>query len=105
MPKPEEVARQQIDAALDKAGWIVQDASAANVHAGRGVAIREFPLKAGHGFADYLLYVDRKAAGVVEAKKAGTTLTGVETQSEKYSAGLPDGLPAHHSPLPFLYQT
>src|SRR4051812_44358748 len=89
MPKPVEIARRQIDDALAKAGWTVQDADAANVHAGRGMALREFPLGAGHGFADYLLFVDAKAAGVVEAKKVGTTLTGVETQSEKYSAGLP----------------
>jgi type I restriction enzyme R subunit len=105
MPTPEELARQKIDADLALAGWLVQDANAANVHAGRGVAIREFPLKPGLGYADYLLYVEGKAAGVVEAKKAGTTLTGVETQSEKYSAGLPDALPAHQRPLPFLYQT
>ena len=49
-----------------------------------GWPFREFPLKTGHGFADYLLYVDAKAVGVVEAKKIGTTLTGVETQSDKY---------------------
>ena len=53
--------------------------------ASRGVAIREFPLP-GHGFADYLLYVDGKAAGVIEAKKQGTSLIGVETQSTKYNA-------------------
>ncbi len=68
-------------------------------------AVREFGLKPGHGTADYLLYVDQKAAGVVEAKPAGYTLTGVETQSGKYSEGLPDALPAHHKPLPFLYET
>ena len=67
--------RQQIDEALDKAGWAVQDVKGVNLHASRGVAIREFPLKQGHGTADYLLYVDGKAAGVVEAKKAGTTPT------------------------------
>ena len=99
MKKPEDAAREQIDAALEQAGWVVQDADAANVHAGRGVAIREFPLKQGHGFADYLLYVDGKAAGVIEAKKAGTTLTGVETQAAKYSEGLP-GRPAGPSPAP-----
>lgn len=33
------------------------------------------------GFADYLLYVDGKAAGVIEAKKEGATLTGMEVQS------------------------
>ncbi|MEJ7637447.1 MAG: hypothetical protein WKF75_05495, partial [Singulisphaera sp.] len=63
-----------------------------------------FPLRQGHGFADYLLYVDGKAAGVVEAKKVGTPLTGVETQTAKYSEGLPDALPSHRRPLPFLYQ-
>jgi type I restriction enzyme R subunit len=105
MPTPEEIARQQIDEAMDAAGWDVQNVEAANVHAARGVAIREFPLKHGHGLADYLLYVDGKAAGVVEAKKAGTTLTGVEIQAAKYSEGLPDALPAHQRPLPFLYQS
>lgn len=59
----------------------------------------------GYGAADYLLYADRKALGVVEAKKAGETLTGVEVQTEKYSAGLPAALPAWHRPLPFLYQS
>lgn len=91
---PEELARQKIDCILKQAGWLIQDVKDVNIHAGRGVAIREFPLKSGHGFADYLLYVDGKAAGVIEAKKIGTTLTGVEIQSEKYSKGLPDGLPA-----------
>src|SRR5438132_259826 len=105
MAAPEESARQQIDEALTVAGWAVQDAKEANLHAARGVAIREFPLKAGHGFADYLLYVDAKAAGIVEAKKAGETLTGAETQAAKYSEGLPDALPAHQRPLPFLYQS
>ncbi len=35
------------------------------------MAIRNFALKQGHGFADYLLYVDGRAAGVVEAEKEG----------------------------------
>jgi type I restriction enzyme R subunit len=105
MPKPEDEARQQIDAKLEAAGWVVQDADELNLFAGRGIAVREFALKHGHGFADYLLYVDRKAAGVVEAKKEGTSLTGVETQAARYSEGLPDALPAHHRPLPFLYQS
>ena len=102
---PEQQARAGIDALLEQAGWAVQDATAANLHAARGVAIREFPLQPGHGFADYLLYVDGKAAGVVEAKKQGVTLTGVETQSDKYTTGLPDGLPRWHNPLPFAYQS
>lgn len=76
-----------------------------NIHADLGVAIREFPLKAGHGFADYLLYVGGAPVGVIEAKKAGSTLTGVETQTTKYSDGLPDDLSPPVFPLPFLYQS
>jgi type I restriction enzyme R subunit len=77
----------------------------ANIHAARGVALREFPLEAGYGFADYLLYVDGKAAGVIEAKKQGATLTGVEAQSARYAQGLPATLPAWRRPLPFLYES
>lgn len=102
---PEKRARQRIDAALQAAGWQVQSRDAVNLHAGRGVAVREFQLKPGHGYADYLLYVDEQAVGAVEAKKEGETLTGVEVQAEKYATGMPDGLPAPHRPLPFLYQS
>ena len=61
---PEELAREQIDAQLEQCGWIVQDHRAMNLSAGPGVAIREFPLKT--GFADYMLYADGKAIGIVE---------------------------------------
>jgi len=106
MPEePERSSRKKIDELLTAAGWTIQDTDDANVSVGRGVAIREFPLKRGHGFADYLLYVDGKAAGVVEAKKEGATLTSVEIQTEKYSEGLPETLPAHRRPLPFCYQS
>lgn len=94
-----------IDRQLEAAGWIVQDRSRLNLHAGPGVAVREFPLRSGYGFADYLLYVGGKAVGVVEAKAEGSTLTGVEVQTGKYSEGLPDIVPAHRRPLPFLYQS
>ena len=102
---PEARARLEIDAQLIEAGWTVQDISALNLSAGSGIAVREFPLKPGHGFADYLLYAAGKAVGVIEAKKAGTTLTEAELQSEKYRAGLPEGVPAFLRPLPFLYQS
>ncbi|MBI3345574.1 MAG: DEAD/DEAH box helicase family protein, partial [Gammaproteobacteria bacterium] len=98
-------ARENIDRLLEQAGWSVCDAARASIHAARGVAIREFPLKSGHGFADYLFYVDGKAAGVIEAKKEGVTLTGAETQAAKYVQGLPDGLPRWANPLPFSYQS
>jgi len=104
MPTPEDKAREKIDSALEKAGWKVQDTKAANLGAGRGVALRNFPLGS-FGFADYLLYVDGKAAGIIEAKREGVTLIGVEVQAEKYSKGLPSDLPAYIRPLPFLYQS
>ncbi|MGE0680571.1 MAG: type I restriction-modification enzyme R subunit C-terminal domain-containing protein [Candidatus Binatia bacterium] len=102
---PEQKARTAIDAMLQQAGWTVQNTAQVNLSAGRGVAIREFPLKAGYGFADYLLYINGAAAGVIEAKKEGVTLTGVETQALRYSEGLPERLPAHIRPLPFCYQS
>jgi type I restriction enzyme R subunit len=101
----EQEARQEIDELLVRAGWFVQERNKANINAGRGVAICEFPLKPGHGHADYLLYLDGKAAGIIEAKKEGTTLIGVETQSDKYTKGLPDNLPAWRNPLPFAYES
>ncbi|MCP3873585.1 MAG: DEAD/DEAH box helicase family protein, partial [Desulfobacteraceae bacterium] len=102
---PEQEAREIIDKMLNLAGWDVQTVKNTNIHAKKGVAIREFPLDNGHGYADYLLYVDGKAAGVIEAKKVGTTLTGVEIQSDKYKTGLPTDLPAWYRPLPFCYQS
>ena len=105
MPTPEDQARETIDQLLSQAGWSVQDAKQVNLSAAKGVAIRNFSLEHGHGFADYLLYLDGKATGVVEAKREGYTLTGVEIQSGKYSDGLPSHLPAYARPLPFLYES
>ncbi len=102
---PEEQARVNIDRRLARSGWSVQNHASINLYANTGVAVREFPLKTGHGTADYLLYVDQKAVGVVEAKAEGSTLIGVELQSGKYSTGLPDSLPAPRRPLPFLYES
>ena len=104
-PAPEAKAREDIDRLLTAAGWCVADLKDVDLAAHPGVAVREFPLKPGHGAADYLLYVDGKAAGIVEAKKRGLTLTGVETQSARYAAGLPDALPAWRRPLPFSYES
>ena len=102
---PESRARQTIDALLTAAGWHVCNVSDANIHAATGVAIREFPLDPGYGFADYLLYVNGKACGVIEAKKEGATLTGVELQSSRYARGLPAALPAWSRPLPFVWES
>ncbi|MGI9026527.1 MAG: hypothetical protein ACR2GP_13305 [Burkholderiaceae bacterium] len=73
MPTPEALARMEIDRLLQAGGWHVCGMRDANLYAALGVAIREFPLNAGFGFADYLLYIDGKACGVIEAKKQGAT--------------------------------
>ena len=69
MPNPEDKARENIEKLLTQAGWAVRDQSDANIFAYRGVAIRNFILKPGHGFADYLLYVDGRAGGVIEKER------------------------------------
>ena len=93
-----------IDEQLVACGWEVQDYRHAAVAAARGVAVREVPTEAGP--ADYVLYVDAQAVGVIEAKKEGTTLTGVEPQTRKYQAAYPGQLPAFlvEDTLPFGYE-
>ncbi|WP_327264447.1 DEAD/DEAH box helicase family protein [Streptomyces sp. NBC_01232] len=83
-------ARRLIDAQLAAAGWQVQDGKDLNLFAGEGIAVREVVMSAGHGRADYLLYVGRRVVGVIEAKPMGTTLSGVEWQSAMYATGLPE---------------
>ncbi|MDB4306151.1 DEAD/DEAH box helicase family protein [bacterium] len=100
---PEQEARKLIDSQLRESGWVIQNRDEINLSAGQGVAIREFPLKKGHGTADYLLFIDGQAVGVLEAKKVGHTLSGVEVQADEYSEGLPDELDAPHRPLTFCY--
>ena len=68
MTTPEAQARATIDVLLAQAGWFVCGRKDANILAAQGVAIREFVLNPGFGFADYLLYVNGKACGVTEAK-------------------------------------
>jgi type I site-specific restriction endonuclease len=100
MPTPEAVARENIDRQLTAAGWVVQSIPDLNLYAGRGVALREFRLDSGS--VDYLLLVDRKAVGVIEANKEGTTLTDVEAQAAHFGRGL-QSVPAPVNPLPFQY--
>src|SRR5438105_15250910 len=100
---PQDKARQRIDAQPAACGWAVQDYADMDLSAGRGVAVREFPLTTGE--ADYLLYADGRAIGVVEAKPEGHALAGVEPQSGKYADGLPRGVPNYRLPLPFAYES
>jgi type I restriction enzyme, R subunit len=83
----------------------VQNYRSANLAAAPGVAVREFKMRDGFEAADYLLFVNGDAVGVIEAKKPGTTLTGVEWQSRKYREGLPDGISALVKPLPFAFES
>ncbi|MCB1242407.1 MAG: DEAD/DEAH box helicase family protein [Verrucomicrobiales bacterium] len=100
---PEQTARIQIDAHLSAAGWIVQSLDELNLSAGKGVAVRE--LQSQGGPADYVLFVDGKALGVLEAKKAGTTLSGVAEQSQRYTAAK-NWIPQRWAdPLPFTYES
>jgi type I restriction enzyme R subunit len=85
----EQRARVLIDRQLSEAGWLVQHKKDLNLFASQGVAVREVIMSSGHGRADYLIYVDQKAVGVIEAKPVGTTLSGVEWQSAMYAEGLP----------------
>ncbi|MGH2638161.1 MAG: primase C-terminal domain-containing protein, partial [Rhabdochlamydiaceae bacterium] len=87
---PEGKARANIDKLLDACGWKIQDYKDLDLSAGPGVALREVPMKTGE--ADYLLFVDRKAVGVIEAKTEGTPLGGVAEQSSDYIKGIPDNL-------------
>jgi type I restriction enzyme R subunit len=84
---PEQLAREKIDSLLTSAGWVLQNNSEFDRNAAEGVAVREFSLP--NGPCDYLLFVGGKAAGVIEAKKLGSTLSGVAEQSEKYVSQLP----------------
>lgn len=106
-PLNEVQSRRSIDRQLTESGWNVQDYANVDPTAALGVAVREFPLAS--GFADYLLYVNNRIVGVIEAKREGIALIGVEQQTRKYA----EGLRAEHQlaawrrgePLPFRYES
>ncbi len=102
MLTPEQHSRQNIDDQLIKADWIVQDFRALNLSAGLGIAIREYPTESGS--ADYILFIDRKPVGVIEAKKEGHTLSQVHDQTTRYAT---DNLKfiIKKEDLPFQYES
>lgn len=99
-------ARKLIDAQLAAAGWAVVDRSALDLINHRGSAVREVPMAKDHGRADYLLYVDRRVVGVIEAKPIGTPLSGVQWQSAMYAEGVPADMNALQieGRLPFVFE-
>ncbi len=101
---PEQVARDRIDDRLRAAGWHVQDKDALDFNAGPGIAVREYQTDIGP--ADYVLFADRRAVGVVEAKPDnwGARLTAVEEQSKGYANATLKWI-SNAEPLPFLYES
>ncbi len=104
---PEQRARQIIDRQLADAGWFVCDKKDLDLVNHAGVAVREIGL-AEAGLADYLLYVERRLCGVIEAKSMGTPLTGVQSQTARYAEGVPAekrlGAVLVDGRLPFLFE-
>lgn len=101
---PEQLARDNIDAQLEAAGWKVQPNKKIDLNAGLGIAVREYQTDAGP--ADYVLFIDKKAVGVIEAKPEswGHKITTVEEQSGGY-AGAKLKWVNNKEPLPFIYES
>ena len=100
---PEQIARDNIDKQLIASGWIIQDKKKLNLAAGLGIAIREYQTDIGP--ADYVLFVNKKAIGIIEAKREeeGIHLTSVEEQSSQYANAKLRLL--NNDPLPFVYES
>jgi len=101
---PEQIARDNIDAMLDQAGWKVQDNKKIDWTAGLGIAVREYETDVGP--VDYALFVDKKAVGVIEAKPEswGQKITTVEEQSGDYASATLKWI-NNKEPLPYVYES
>ena len=100
---PEQIARDNIDRQLMACGWIIQSKSRINLNARLGVAVREYQTNIGP--ADYILFVDRKPVGVIEAKRReeAVRLSVHEEQAENYAAAQLRYL--ENEQLPFVYES
>lgn len=100
---PEQIARDKIDALLVESGWKVQDRKSLNFNEGLGIAVREYPTDIGP--VDYVLFVDKKAVGVIEAKREeeGHRLTVHETQAEAYAMAQLKYV--KNDPLKYVYES
>jgi len=101
---PEQKARDNIDAMLEQAGWKVQPKKKIDFNAGPGIAVREYDTDVGP--ADYVLFVDKQAVGVIEAKPEewGQKITTVEDQSQGYATAELKWV-KNNAPLPFVYES
>lgn len=100
--KPEDKVREKIDDILKQVGFVIQDREEFNRNASLGVAVREFVMS-DESKADYLLFIGGKACGVIEAKKEGISLSGIELQAKHYASHIPKELRIWQNPLPFIY--
>jgi len=100
---PEQLARDTIDAMLTASAWVVQSKKGINLNVGLGVAVREYQTDIGP--ADYVLFVDKKPVGVIEAKREdeGIRLTMHEAQTEDYAKAKLKYL--ENEALVFLYES
>jgi len=100
---PEQIARDKIDEMLREAGWLVQSKKKVDLSANKGIAVREYQTDVGP--ADYVLFVNRKPVGIIEAKREdeGHRLTVVEEQSSNYANAKLKYL--NNDPLPFVYES
>lgn len=100
---PEEKAREKIDQWFKDAGWKVinRDEFESNMSA---VAIREGLLN-GNREADYFLFINGKAIGVLEAKRAEIDVSSdvVCEQAAGYARSVPNCYQTWQNPLPFLF--
>ena len=100
---PEQIARDKIDKMLIDAGWLVQSKREVDLSANKGIAVKEYQTDVGP--ADYVLFVDRKPVGVIEAKREdeGYRISVVEEQSTEYAKTKLKYL--DNAQLPFVYES
>lgn len=101
---PEQIARDIIDKQLIACGWVIQDKDKINLKAALGVVVRYYLTQDGKE-TDYVLFIDKKPVGVIEAKREeeGHRLTTVEEQSNEYANSKLKYL--NNDPLPFVYES
>ena len=99
---PEEKARIKIDQWLTEAGWKVINREEYEPTC-TAVAIREGLLK-GNLEADYFLFINGKAVGVLEAKREETDAFSAKVceQAALYAKSVPNIYQTYQKPLPFM---
>ena len=102
---PEEKARIKIDQWFYDAGWEVVNRDQ-YTPTSTAVAIREGLLK-GNLEADYFLFINGKAVGVLEAKREEVDVSSgiVSDQVVTYAKNIPQYYQAYQRPLPLLYKS